>query len=72
MHNLMLNTMNAPDSASPGLVAICGGGRALDAACADGALICPVAEVRCSYSGSSASIVSNKGVDELMVAEETS
>ena len=32
-------------------------------------LMFPVVDVRCSYSGSSGSIASNNGVEELIVAE---
>ena len=63
-----ISQRNTPDSASPALVAIWGAGRALELACVAFVLLMfPKADVRLSYSGSSGSMVSKRGADELIV-----
>lgn len=63
--------MHAPDSASPGVDANCVTGRALVAGGAGVVWVMfPVADVLRSYSGSSGSIVSKRGFEELMVPKE--
>ncbi len=67
---MLTSRRNTPDSASPGLVAIWAGGRAFELVCVAFALLMlPVVDVRRSYSGSSGSIASKSGVDELIVVE---